>query len=258
MTLASASYLNAPSNFRLAWGTELDASDSTPKESPGSVRTVVDPVFGYRQFEYVQFSYAAAAGEWVSKVGVVALASAASGTTTSVTTTGLTANAYQYGLLRCKDDAGAAGAAPEGEIARIIENSTTVIYVNAADAFSVAPAVGDAFDIILPHRVEQMTSGDMAVDVRGVSMVTQTTDYWGWAQFYGLCPIAKVVAAGTVVTGPKGVIAGSTGLATVSSTSAESAMIGFLPTTSIATDQVLRTGLIHIACSHAKACAVTA
>ncbi len=249
MGLASAAYTVANGNERLAWATALNASDATSKEILGSVRWDVHPIFGLRGFEYVRFHDAAALGSWNTQIANIAVANATGTSTTSVTlAAAFTADILVDCLIRCKDDTGAAGAAPEGEIARIIRNTADVAYINADDAWTVAPSSGDDFEVILPSRVSAAGAGDEAILVRGVAMATQTIYYYGWVQFYGWAPHAKVVAAGTTLTGPKGVITGTGGLATVSSTSSRSILVGSLTTTSIATDQVKRTDLIHVQC----------
>ena len=77
-------------------------------------------------------------------------------------------------------------------------------------------------------------------------MTTHTIYYYGWVQFYGWNPVCKLVAAGTVITAPGGVITGVGGLATVSSTSAANILVGSMVGVDIATDQVVRTGLVNI------------
>lgn len=259
MTLAAAAYTTPLANTRLGWGTELNASDSTAKEVLGSVRWDVNPTWGLRGFEYVRFHFAATAGEWCTQLANVAIANATGTAKTSFTlASSMTADLYVGCLARVKDDTGAAGAAPEGEIARIIKNTADVGYFHADDELSAALASGDDLEIICPNRVQQMGSGDEALLVRGVAMAAQTQYYYGWVQFYGLNPIAKVVAAGTAVTGPKMVIAGASGLATVSNSSSRSLAIGSLYTTTIASDQVLRTGLILVHCGIAGAPLISA
>lgn len=258
MTLATSAYLTPNANNRLAWGTELDASDSTPQEILGSIRWDMGGLWGLRGFEYVRFHDAAVLGSINTQIANVAISNATGTSTTTVVTTGLTADIYVDCFVRCKDDTGAAGAAPEGELARIIRNTTTTLYLNADDAWSVAPSSGDDFEIILPYRVSASGAGDESLLVRGVAMATHDAYDYGWVQFFGKCPHANVVAAGTVLTGPKGVITGSGGLITVSSSSARNIIVGSLNTTSIATDQVLRTGLVDLACGIAGSPMVSA
>jgi len=247
MTIASAASLAANGNGRLAWATDLDASDAVAQEILGSARWDVHPIWGLRGFEYVRFHDAAVKGSWNTQIANIAVANATGTSTTTVVLAGtFTADILKDCLVRCKDDTGAAGAAPEGETARIISNTTGVLYLNPDDAWSVAPSSGDDFEVILPHRVSAAGAGDESLLCRGVAMATQTIYYYGWVQFYGWNPFANFVAAGTVVTGPKGIITGSGGLATVSSTSSRSILVGSLPCTSITTDQVGRTNLCHI------------
>lgn len=246
MTIASAAYLTPNGNTRLGWGTELNASDSSAKEILGSVRWDVHPVWGLRGFEYVRFHDAAVVGSWNTQVANVGITNATGTSQYTVVTTGLTADIHVGCLIRCKDDTGGAGAAPEGETARIVANTTTVITLDSNDYWSVAPSSGDDFEIIAPHRVSAAGAGDESLLCRGVAMTTHDQYDYGWVQFFGWNPIANFVAAGTAVTGPKGIITGTGGLATVSSTSARNIIVGSLTCTSIATDQVGRTNLCHI------------
>lgn len=247
MTIASSAYLTPNANNRLAWGTELDASDSTPKEILGSVRWDIHPIWGLRGFEYVRFHDAAVVGSVNTQIANVGITNATGTSTGTVVTTGLTADIYTDCLVRCKDDTGGAGAAPEGELARIVGNTATTIYLDSNDYWSVAPSSGDDFEIICPSRVSACGAGDESLLVRGVAMTTHDAYDYGWVQFFGLAPHANVVAAGTTVTGPKGLIT-ATGVFTVSSSSARNIIVGSLNTTSIATDQVKRTDLVFVKC----------
>jgi hypothetical protein len=249
MTLAAASYLTTLGNTRLAWGTELYASDSTQKEILGSVRWDVNPIWGLRGFEYVRFHFAAELGQLCTQVANVAIANQTGTVKTGFTLTGsMTADIYVGCLARVKDDAGAAGAAPEGELARIISNTANAAVFHPDDELSAALASGDDLEIICPNRVKVAAAGEESLLVRGVAMAAQTAYYYGWVQFYGRAPHAQFVAAGTAVTGPKGLIAATGGLLTVSNSSSRSILVASLETTTVATDQVKRTDLAFMHC----------
>ena len=249
MTIATSMITQSYANKRMGWATKLDASDSSANEVIGTVRWDQHPILGLRGFQYVRFHFAATAGEWCSQIGNVALANMTGTATTSFTlASSMTADLYVDCLFRVKDDTGGAGAAPEGETARIIANTADVGTLHPDDELSAALASGDDGEIICPNRVEQTAGGDQAYTVRGVALAAQTAYYYGWVQFYGLNPVAKFVAAGTAVTGAKGVIAANSGLATVSSTSDRSLLIGSLDCTTIASDQVGRTNIVHVQC----------
>lgn len=259
MTLATSAYLTSLSNARLAWGTELDASDSTPKDVLGSVRWDVNPIWGLRGFEYVRFHFAAELGQLCTQVANVALANMTGTATTSFTlASSMTADIYAGCLFRVKDDTAAAGAAPEGELARIIANTADVGTLHPDDALSVALASGDDGEIICPNRVKVAAAGEESLLVRGVAMAAQTAYYYGWVQFYGRAPHAQFVAAGTGVTGPKGMIAATGGLLTVSNSSARNILVASLEGTTVASDQVKRTDLAFMHCGVAGSALVSA
>ncbi len=237
---------------------ELNSSSSTPLFPAGYVYKDTHPVWGPREFKYVQFHVATTRGTPTTFLDPIATSSITSGTTTSITKTsaGWVVDLYKGGVLRCLDDAGAAGAAPEGEIARITKNTSDTIYVESNDAFSAAPAANDTFNIILPWAVQASASGDIARNVAGVAMATQTQYYWGFVQFKGLNPYVAVVAAGTALTAKKSLITG-TSLLTNGSTSAAELRVGFLMHT-VSSDTVARYALVDLCCGPAFALGASA
>jgi hypothetical protein len=249
MTLQTSKLTKSNVANQIAWATTLDASDTSPKETLGAVREDYSTAFGHRRFQYVRFHVAATAGIPYSYLAPVSVANILSGTTTSITTTGLTADIYKGALLRCTDDAGAAGAAPEGEIALITDNTTAVITIDSNDAFSVAPAVNDDFHILVPFAVIAAASGDTNAKVAGVAMTSHAQYNYGWVQFQGLHPSVVCVAAGTAVTAEKAVIA-STACVTVGSSSAVELRVGYTPT-GISSDTVARILPVSLFCGAA-------
>lgn len=239
-------------SLQRVWNTTLDASDSTPKESKGAVRWSYDPVFGYRGFQYVRFDQSGGATKdnICAYRGLVSVSASGAGTTTTVVTTSLTADILVDGIIVCLDDAGAAGAAPEGESARIASNTTTLITVDSNDAFSAATASSDTFRVHLPWAVVDSASGDTAATTAGVVMATQSQYYWGWVQFSGFHPTVAAVAAGTTITAGKDLIA-STNVVTNGSTSAVELRLGYSPF-QLTTDTVVRKIGMYINCGHAK------
>lgn len=236
---------------RNVWNSKLDASDTTPKDERGAVRWTYDPVFGIRGFEYVRFDQSGGAdkGQIVTYRGLVAINNITSGTTTSITTSGLTADILAGGILRCLDDAGGAGAAPEGEQALIVSNSTTLVTIDSNDAFSAAPAANDDFTVEIPWAVIDSAAGDTSALVAGVAMADQDQYDYGWVQFAGLHPEVNCVAAGTAVTAAKSLIA-DTNVVTNGSSSVVSLLIGYTKT-GISSDTVLRKLPVYLNCGAA-------
>lgn len=119
-----------------------------------------------------------------------------SGATTSVTdsttfgTDGLYAKQGGMGaLLYVHDDAGAAGAAPEGEVTLITSvNSTGATATFETDLpLSAALAVNDDVTVLSPHVIDA-ADGDYNYVVCGVAMAAAADEEWSWYQFQGLHP----------------------------------------------------------------------
>lgn len=232
------------------WNTALNSTSETALETPGAVREHNHPVLGFGKFKYVRFLAAASEGDLCTFKDPVAISNITAGTTSSITTSGLTADLYVGALLRCTDDAGAAGAAPEGEIGVIASNTATVVTLDAKyGTFSASPAVNDDFQIIIPFGVVDAAAGDVAANVAGVAMADQVINYWGWVQFQGLNPKVNVIAAGTAVTAKKSVIAG-TNVVTDGSTSAAELRVGFA-VHGVSSDTVARYAMVDLCCGPA-------
>lgn len=251
MSLQTAKlYIESALN-RTVWNTTLDASDTTAKEQKGAVRWTYDPLFGIRGFTYVRFDQSGGgdANQLVSYRGLISVDNITSGTTTTLTTSGLTADILADGFIRCLDDAGGAGAAPEGETAKIVKNTTTVITIDSNDAFSVSPAANDDFRVELPWAVVDSAAGDIASRVAGICLVAQDQYDYGWVQFCGRHPGAAIVAAGTAVTAGKSLIA-DTNVLTNGSTSAAELRVAYA-LHGASSDTVLRTLPVDLFCGKA-------
>ena len=173
----------------------LNADDQTPAGyRPGSIAIMVD-AFGTKIFRYTQtqMSGGVSKGELQSKVGdvtgtVTAAAGELNDTTHLSDTTNWTAH-YEIGkLCHITDDAGAAGAAPEGEVAVVTENTISIQTFDAAYPLTVAPAASDTYRNFSIYTAEDAADGDAAIDVMGVAMADRTNLYYGWTQCYGFNP----------------------------------------------------------------------
>lgn len=251
MTLLASKITTPNVATPVIWNTGLDSSSSMALELVGAIREDYHPIFGPRRFEYVRFDQSGGAdlGQIVSSRANVAINNITAGTTTTITTSALTANDLVGGLLRCIDDAGAAGAAPEGESGVIVANTATLVTIASDDAFSAAAAVNDDFIVILPGSVIDSAAGDVSVNVRGVVMAAQDQYDYGWIQFKGLHPAVNAVAAGTTVTVGKSLIV-DTNVVTNGSSSALTLLVGFARST-LTTDTVLRTMAVEMFCGRA-------
>ncbi len=251
MTIAASTISQQYANKRMGWATLLDEVGSTPKEVKGCVRWDQHPQFGLRGFQYVRFdqSGGATAGQLQSYIAVKAINNITAGTTTSITTSGLTADIYVDGLLVCLDDAGGAGAAPEGESGIVVANTATLVTIATADAFSVAPAVNDDFVIYLPWAVDDSADGDAAHMVAGVVMGAPDQYDYGWVQFFGVHPGVDAVAAGTALVINESVVADA---AVVNDGAADAAelRIGALKC-ALTSDTVARKAVVDLFCGQA-------
>lgn len=244
-------YDGAARGHQLAHQTTLDSSSDVPLELPGVVRYTHDRIFGLRGFKYVRFDQSGGCtrGQLQSKRTNVDVPNILSGTTTSITTAGLTADILVGGILVCIDDAGGAGAAPEGESGIIVANSTTVITIDSNDAFSVAPAVNDDFKVILPWAVIDSADGHAAGIVQGVAMADQDQYDWGWVQFYGINPDCDAIAAGTALTLDESVVA-NTAVVNDGAADAVDLRIGRL-LVGLSSDTVARKAVVDLFCGEA-------
>lgn len=252
MTIQLASlYKTGSGPSRSAWNTSLDASDTVAKEQLGAIRFDYNPHYGIRGFVYIRSdgSGTTAQGTVLAQADNVAINNITSGTTTSITTAGLTADIHVNGLLYCLDDAGAAGAAPEGESARIIKNTATVITIDPNDAFSVSPAANDDFVIIKPWAT-RVASTDVAAIVKGVLMASQPQYSYGWAQFLGINPFVLGVAAGTTIPAGESVITAAGGLVTDGAGANVELRIGRIQH-QLTTDTVARRAIVDLFCGPA-------
>lgn len=194
---------------------EINGDDATPQNRPGTITIVVD-AFGPRVLKYCRnvngstitmgelHSYASSA----ANVRTTSVANITSGTTTSAVTTGLTANRHDGMICYVLDDAGAAGAAPEGEASIVADNTTTTITMEADYPFSAALAANDDLMLVSNYQVEDSVDGDEAWTVVGVALGrygVQNLNY-GWYQVEG--PVNADASAATITSGDP-VVAGA-------------------------------------------------
>ncbi len=247
-----------------AWKTTLDASDTLPQEQPGAVRWTYDPVLGYRAFQYVRFDQSGGAlkDNPVAYRPLISVSATGAGSATTVAGSGFAVGdpagrgVLAGGIIRCLDDAGAAGAAPEGELGYIAKNTATLITLDPNHAFSAATAASDTFRVELPWAVVDSAAGNTAALCAGVAMANQDQYDWGWVQFLGLHPGVTCVAAGTAITADRSLITG-TNLLTNGSTSAPELRVGYT-LHGVTTDTVLRKVPVYLHCGFAAKLAASA
>ena len=152
-------------------------------------------------------------------VAPVSAGTVTAGTVNSITTSGLTANEYQYDHIICTLDNPSGGAAPEGEDSYIVSHSATLITLDPDLPFTAAVAASDTFNIYTRCHVIAIASGDEQAEFAGVIQAASLLDnYWGWVQVTGLCPYVALPAT-TAIANLSAMIAGTATL-TISSSSA--------------------------------------
>lgn len=148
---------------------DLHEDASAPSHRPGSISFIVD-AYGPRILKYVRSVRTAtsAMGELVelaadgANVATTSIANITAGSTTSATSSSLTAGRHRGMIAYVLDNADSAGAAPEGEVSFVANNSTTVITMEPDYPFSVALAVNDDIELVATYQVETTAANDVA------------------------------------------------------------------------------------------------
>jgi len=131
-------------------------------------------------------------------------------------------------ILYILDDAGAAGAAPEGEWGVIVKNDANTLTVQGprganAAAFSAATAVGDTGIIYSVGKLDLLASALEREETFGVALVDFEDNYWGWFLCKGI--VSVYVKAATAIAQGNGLIGDTAGRLTISSTSGQDIML---------------------------------
>ena len=178
-----------------AWKTNLTQADATPQEEPGTIRWAERHGYGGGFYRYVQNKSGSAmlVGSAASFVAATTLTATATGTVDSFPDTGLGVNDYQNDLCICLDDAGAAGATPEGTGGFVVQNTAIKVSIDPDSPFGAAPVVGDTFQVMTNCHVIASASDDLQMEFAGiVQAASLADDYWGWVQVTGRCARANL------------------------------------------------------------------
>ena len=158
-------------------------------------------------------------GEIARRTADLAVTVDATGTVTTLTDSAAFVADEEVGnLLYILDDAGAAGAAPEGEWARIIKNTAGTLTFQPA--MTVATVATDTAVIYRMNHLALLGGAIQQKDTFGVTVRPSGVqdNYWGWFCCKGVVE-TEVVAASTAITTHVGLIGAAGGLLTNSSTS---------------------------------------
>lgn len=198
-------YLNLGALHSVGTG-DLNADDVSPKGfMPGAISIMVDD-FGFKMFRYGRDSVAASKGGLVGrKAAVTGTVTAAAGETNTTThvfdTANFTAHAEQGAMFVVVDDAGAGGAAPEGEVSIIDDNTVDMLSLDRRYPITAACAAGDTYYDLSIWTGKASADGDFAINTFGIAMADRTALYYGWLQFYGRNPGTLYLAANAVTAG---------------------------------------------------------
>lgn len=194
---------------------DIHGDDADPQHRPGSQSFVVD-AFGPRVFEYGRNTSGSAVtvGQLMeleadgANVVTTTVSNITSGTRTSAVTSGLTADNHTGMLCFVLDDAGGAGAAPEGETSIVADNTATTITLEPDYPLSVALAANDDLELIANWQFEDSVDGDEAWTIYGVVVGQDgiSSLSYGWIQREGYC--SCVVGANAISEGDP-VVAGA-------------------------------------------------
>lgn len=228
---------------------DLNRDDVTPYHRPGTIAWIVD-AFGARIVKYVKIlqSGGMAKGELCAyasdgaNVRSTSISNITSGTTTSFVTTGLTADRHNGMISYVLDDAGAAGAAPEGESSIVVKNTATLVTLDSHYPYSAALAVNDDIELIATWQAEDSADGDEAYTCMGIVVAKDgiSANNYGWVQVEGVTPALSIastaegdpIVADAAAIGPFG-------------TDGQELWIGTALNT-LSTDEVLKQVPVHI------------
>jgi len=186
---------------------ELGADSEFAEHRPGTMSMMMS-AFGPVMYKYTRDQQGSMLkGQLASQVTIVTgtvtnAAGEINDTLHAADTTNLTAVDEEGKIFHVTDNNDSAGAAPEGEVAIIIKNTTTQMTFDPGYPLSTAPAVSDTYANISTFHMEDSANGDFGYYVLGVVMADRTTDYYGWVQFYGHCPGALYDTGGVTALAP--------------------------------------------------------
>lgn len=217
MSIATRLYYGLGHLLPMAGGDPEFASPTPGFWMPGQIGFLMDK-YGERYFQMIQNrgSGTLAIGALSSAYGDangLTTVTATAGTVNQVTST-FTADKHAGAIVVIKDDAGAAGAAPEGEDSICERNSATILYTTKDLPFTVAPANNDTVEIQSTWGVDVATAGDLGRMCRGVVVPESgiAATYFGLTQIFGICrrvnvllnavlaPASMLIAAASTVT----------------------------------------------------------
>jgi hypothetical protein len=234
------------SGLKTVFATTLTEVGSNDVEGIGQVRVEADPILGVRKFRWVRnksggsLAVNSVAG-W--EAGMAALVADTNTDTLKVVDSamGATAGEFVGYWVRVLDDVGGAGAAPEGEVRKIVANGATELTVDTA--FTAAVTAGDTVQVYRPWHIVAAADAMVAAEVAGVLMATLADNKWGWVQFAGINLNTLVVAVGTTLVAGAALKVAA-GILVVAGDAADNGEVVAANVFAVTTDTVLRTAVV--------------
>jgi len=198
-------------NRKQYFKSKLTDFSTTDDEGLGTEREEFDNILGLRRYRWIRNvkGSAFAAGEstsWEKRMAAPVSVTAVnagdpplSTTSISVAPATFTARTLAGLYFRVHNDAGGAGAAPEGEVHRIKTNTAQTITLPDDDPLTTSIGAADTFVIFRPWYVIASADADTRPEWAGVSMSAIPDQSYGWIQCAGIHTQVLVVAAGTAV-----------------------------------------------------------
>jgi len=168
------------------------------------------------------------AGQVARKAANQAVTADVAGTVSTFTDTAQFVEHEEMGnILYILDDAGGAGAAPEGQWGVIVKNDVNTLTVQAQRtnqaAFTAATAIGDTGIIYSVGKLDLLAAALEREETYGVALVDVADNYWGWFLGYGI--VTAYIKAATIIAQGIGLIGDAAGRLTNSSTSGQDIML---------------------------------
>jgi len=198
MALTTTAAMLNLGNLLSVGGSELTQTSAAPAHKLGTLSIQMD-AFGYhRIFRYVRLMAAGTPGLVFDRVALVTGTTDSAGTTTS---------AIDASIFTAGDEVGkifqvnvASGAAPEGETALVVSNTTTTLRFDPGYPLSVAAASGITFS---DWGVAHYDAGALAsnnINCAGILMGTPAAKDYGWCQVQGFHPAVQVDPNSAAIT----------------------------------------------------------
>lgn len=230
--------------------TALDAAQDTAVEELGVERVEIDNKYGQRHFRFVQNKSGGSLAVDVpvmydgQHIGTDVTASAGS-TTTVERSSGsfITDGVSVDDIINVQDDAGAAGAAPEGEYSFVTKVEATKLTFSPA--LTVAIAVDDTVNVLKKFSIKASADAAGRAEFAGVLMATLADGKFGWVQTKGIHPTTSIVAAGTALAEGAILKPGASLLLVISDTADVGEAVGVC-LLAVASDQVLRKAVVML------------